>query len=155
MGRVLFLDIDGVVLSGEELWASGNNRYLPPHKIALVKEVCDRAGAIIVVSSTWRFSDDTEGQLQHAGLSLHRDWRTPSAGRIGSIFIGKIRGDEIAGWLMDHPEVESWAIVDDDSDMQPGQLPRFVQTPFATGIDREHVDRLVSILNTPAIGVTS
>lgn len=147
--RVLFLDMDGVVLSGEDLWASGRNRYLPPDKIALVKEVCDRSGAIIVLSSTWRFSDDTESQLRNSGLCLHRDWRTPMSGRIGSIFVGKCRGDEIAGWLVDHPEVESWAIVDDDSDMLPCQLDRFVQTPFVTGIARDHAERLVAILNTP------
>ena len=68
---VLFLDIDGVVLSGRELWASGNNRYLPPEKIALVREVCDRTSCKIVVSSTWRISDETRPMLQHAGLPLH------------------------------------------------------------------------------------
>jgi len=148
---VLFLDIDGVVLSGEELWASQNNRYLPPHKVAMVKEVCDRSGAVVVVSSTWRFSESTESDLRNAGLCLHRDWRTPMSGRIGSIFVGRCRGEEIAAWLADHPEVESWAIVDDDSDMLAAQFDRFVRTPFVTGIDRSHVDRLVSILNTPLI----
>lgn len=34
--RVLFLDIDGVVLHGEGLWSGNGNRYLPPEKVALV-----------------------------------------------------------------------------------------------------------------------
>lgn len=151
MQKVLFLDIDGVVLSGEELWKpENNNRYLPPAKIALVKEVCDRTGAIIVVSSTWRFSDDTHPRLLALGLPVHTDWCTPYGGKVGSIYLGDRRGGEIAAWLHAHPEVSCYAIVDDDSDMLAEQLPRFVQTPFVTGIDRPHVERLVAILNSPA-----
>jgi hypothetical protein len=145
--KVLFLDIDGVVLSGRELWATHNNRYLPPEKIALVREVCDRTGAIVVVSSTWRFSDETADQLRHAGLRLHRDWRTPhKLDRIGSIIMGQQRGNEIQRWLNRHPGVTEYAIVDDDSDMLDDQRARFVQTPFETGIERDHAERLVTIL---------
>jgi hypothetical protein len=143
---ILFLDIDGVVLSGQELWRTHNNRYLPPEKVALIREVCDRAGAMIVVSSTWRYSDDTLGQLIAAGLPVHSDWRTPQARREGAIFIAETRGWEISRWLVRHPEVTSWAIIDDDSDMLPEQLPRFVQTPFETGVDQKHVERLVGLL---------
>lgn len=151
MQRVLFLDIDGVVLSGNELWSTGNHRYLPPEKIALVKQVCDRTGAVIVVSSSWRNSDETEGLLRHAGLCLHPDWRTPfNHGKVGSIYIGRRRGAEIQAWLDAHPEVGSYAIVDDDSDMLESQLARFVQTPFVDGIDASHVDALVDALKAAA-----
>lgn len=147
MLKVLFLDIDGVVLSGEELWRTGDNKYLPPDKIALVQEVCDRAGALVVVSSTWRRSDATLDMLRHAGLaSIHSDWRTGQERKVGSLWIGQRRGDQIAEWLAMHPEVSSYAIVDDDSDMLPEQLPRFVQTPFTTGLSREHADALVECL---------
>lgn len=147
MNRVLFLDIDGVVLSGRELWRTHNNRYLPPEKIALVKEVCDRTGAIVVVSSTWRYSDETKDALAFAGLHLHSDWRTPTALMRGSLFIADRRGAEIQQWLNRHPEVDGYAIVDDDGDMLPHQLSRFVQTPFEDGIDRPHVEALVTCLS--------
>lgn len=150
MFKVLFLDIDGVVLSGEELWGSHNNRYLPPHKMALVKEVCDRSGAIIVVSSTWRYSDETADMLRHGGLALHTDWRTDWRNDTqGSIIQGQRRGVEIGRWLARHPEITAYAIVDDDNDMLFEQLPYFVKTPNATGIDRDHVETLVSILVDP------
>jgi len=149
---VLFLDIDGVVLSGRELWASGNNRYLPPAKIALVREVCDRTGCKIVVSSTWRRSDETRPMLQHAGLVLHDDWRTDWRNDyVGSIIIGQRRGVEIFRWLARHPGT-AYAIVDDDSDMLPEQMPYFVQTQYDDGIEREHVERLVTTLSRPAVG---
>lgn len=44
------------------------------------------------------------------------------------------RGHEIAHWLAAHPEVTTWAIVDDDSDMLPEQRHRFVQTDFSDGL---------------------
>lgn len=146
---VLFLDMDGVVLSGRELWRTGNNRYIPPEKIALVKEVCDQSGAVVVVSSTWRYSDETAGLLRFHGIQLHPDWRTDFGRQMaGSLIIGATRGSEISKWLVRHPEVTRYAIVDDDSDMLPEQRPYFVQTPFETGIDQAHADRLVHILRS-------
>jgi hypothetical protein len=149
MSKVLFLDIDGVVLSGRELWRTGNNRYLPPEKIALVREVCERSGAVIVVSSTWRYSDDTKGALAALGLPLHEDWRTDMPKLRGSLYIGERRGSEIAEWLSRHTEISSYAIIDDDSDMLAGQFPRFVQTQFEDGIQPDDVASLVAILATP------
>jgi hypothetical protein len=149
MLKVLFLDIDGVVLSGRELRRTRNSRYLPPEKIAHIAEVCKRAGAVVVVSSTWRYSDETRDALLALGLPLHPDWRTDMPKMQGSLYIGARRGSEIAEWLDRHPETASYAIVDDDSDMLPEQLSRFVQTPFDEGIRSEHVERLVSILASP------
>lgn len=145
--RVLFLDIDGVVLSGEELWRTHDARYLPPHKLAMVKNVCDQAGAVIVVSSTWRYSDTTADQLRAHGLTLHLDWRTPRSKLEGALFIATTRGSEIYRWLAKHREVERYAIIDDDSDMLPEQMANFVQTQFEIGITKSHVDRLISILS--------
>jgi hypothetical protein len=150
MLKVLFLDIDGVVLSGEELQRTRNNRYLPPDKIAMVKAVCDRVGAVVVVSSTWRYSEETRDQFTSVGLSLHSDWRTPRAKvRESGLLIAATRGGEIASWLADHPEVASWAIVDDDSDMLPEQLARFVKTGFQKGLQAHHCARLCEILSAP------
>ncbi len=144
--RVLFLDIDGVVLSGEELQRTRNRRYLPPSKIALVQEICDRTGATVVVSSTWRLFDETADLLRHAGLTLHPDWRTPRGRQHGSLIVATTRGSEIARWLARNPLVTDYAIVDDDSDMLPEQMERFVKTPFHTGIERAHVERLVAAI---------
>jgi hypothetical protein len=147
MLKVLFLDIDGVVLDGQNLRQARNNRYLPPEKIALVKEVCDRAGACVVVSSTWRYSEDTKDALMAAGLALHPDWRTVRAKVVGSLYLAEGRGSEIKEWLDRHPETSAYAIVDDDSDMLREQLPRFVKTQFEEGITPGHVSALVRMLN--------
>lgn len=150
MIRVLFLDMDGVVLSGDDLAATGNRRHIPIDKINLVNAVCSKAGAVVVLSSTWRHFNDARKMIAATGVPFHADWRTPLAREmVGSIITGQQRGAEIAQWLKVHPEVSSYAIVDDDSDMLPSQYSRFVQTLFATGINQTHADRLVEILNTP------
>ena len=91
--------------------------------------------------------------LQHAGLPLHDDWRTDWRNDyVGSIIIGQRRGVEIFRWLARHPGT-AYAIVDDDSDMLPEQMPYFVQTQHDDGIEREHVERLVATLSPrPAVG---
>jgi hypothetical protein len=152
MLKALFLDIDGVILSGEDLWRTKNNRYLPPEKIDLVHSICDRTGAAVVVSSTWRCFQDCPDLLAAAGLAhrLHRDWRTDQETRSASgIYRGEARGRQIQRWLDSHPEVSAYAIVDDDSDMLPEQMPHFVKTAFTTGLDGPLADRLVGILNSP------
>lgn len=152
--RVLFLDIDGVVLNGRALWHSGNNRYLPPEKVALVREVCERSGCVVVVSSTWRFSDTTADQLRRVGLPLHEDWRTPYKNDMrGSIIMGQRRGVEIGRWLARH-DVAAYAIVDDDSDMLLEQMPFFVKTDHEEGIEQWHADALVAILTNPTPSIT-
>lgn len=145
---VLFLDIDGVVLSGKELRRTRNNRYLPPAQIALLNDVCERTGCHVVVSSTWRMDERCRELLVSAGFTgrFHDDWRTKRWHSVGSLYVGDRRGGEIAEWLSRHPEVELYAIVDDDSDMTAEQMPRFVQTPFEDGMQREHADRLIGLL---------
>lgn len=148
MTKILFLDIDGVVLSGTALRETGDNRYLPTAAIALVNEVLDRTGAVVVVSSTWRMHADCRELLAHAGLTrLHDDWATPTGRQmVGSLILGRTRGSEIQDWLDRHPEIERYAIVDDDSDMLDHQRNHFVQTQFLTGICDGHVEMLVDIL---------
>jgi hypothetical protein len=144
--RVLFLDMDGVVLHGQALRQARNNRYIPPEKIALVREVCTRAQCVVVVSSTWRYSDDTADLLRFHGIPLHPDWRTDWRNDYqGSIIVGQRRGLEIHRWLAKHPGTV-FAIVDDDSDMLPEQLPYFVQTKFDDGIELHHAERIIALL---------
>lgn len=139
--RIIFLDIDGVILSGRALWASRDHTYLPPRAIALLNEAVRRTGADVVVSSTWRRDENCRDRLRAAGFEheFHEDWRTLPLG-------GGFRGHQIAKWLDEHPAVERYVILDDDSDMRPEQKPFFVQTKFEDGIQPEHVEKIVAIL---------
>ncbi|MBB2964929.1 HAD domain-containing protein [Methylobacterium sp. R2-1] len=148
---VLFLDIDGV-LNSRECWASlrGQRHKIDRAKVALLNEVIAATGCRLVVSSTWRKGiGQGKGGCRHIlrdyGLKarFRRDWRTPEFSTDDPA--APVRGTEIADWLSRNGS-PSYAIVDDDGDMLPEQMPRFVQTSFEHGLTREHADRLIALL---------
>jgi len=56
------------------------------------------------------------------------------------------RGSEIAMWMQDK-DIQSFAILDDDDDFLPDQMPFLVKTDFDTGLTREHVEKAIEILS--------
>lgn len=60
-------------------------------------------------------------------------------------FNGK-RGEEIQYWLKQHPEVTSWCIIDDDSDMLDNQLLNFVRTDGMIGMTLVDAEKVIEIL---------
>ncbi len=153
--KVLFLDFDGVLNSAAH-FAS-----LPPERAASeveyddrsfdracverVNAVVQRTECSVVVSSSWRLAYDI-GKLntilrRHGFASRVLDI-TPDDPR-------GCRGDEIQTWLNLHPDVKSFAILDDDADM--GHLShRLVRTTFATGLTDAHVEAAVWLLGGDA-----
>lgn len=154
--RVVFLDIDGVLNSRRWMALRGRKEVgastaaahsLDPSAVGLLNELVVRAHADVVISSTWR-----HGGLFHVTASLvargfigHVAGMTPETGEHL-----RTRGDEIRAWLDDwsvghEAPLESFVILDDDDDM--GALARhLVQTSFAEGLQREHVERAVAHL---------
>jgi len=151
--RVLFLDVDGVLNSRDDF--DPDKAWPPLNQAALsrLRHVVKKSGCYVVLSSTWRKRQEHVDLLKAAGgfPSPHDDWRTieqPFIVTNGIIRGVAMRGNEIAEWLSRHPEVERYAIVDDDGDMLPEQLPFFVQTSFETGLTDAHAERLIAILST-------
>lgn len=165
MTSVLFLDVDGVLNHRAIFQPSRQGSPLCPAAIRRLRAVVSVTGCRVVLSSTWRMLPHHVEQLHAAGgfPSPHDDWRTvelplsvrkrTSAGK--SILLPGVnaprRGDEIAEWLSRHSEVERYAIVDDDDDMLPGQVPFFVQTSFDDGLLDHHAARLVNLLGIRAV----
>lgn len=140
---VLFLDIDGVLLSGRA-WQLPVNRRLQvagakltrqeaskligreaqfdPCAVALVSRICEATGARIVVASSWRYAvgcEQTRVKLLEQGLSgavLHEDWACPVA-RSGT----PEKHHDITLWLEEHGIIQtgSWLALDDE-DVVPG-----------------------------------
>lgn len=129
--KVLFLDIDGVLDSVRSATAFGGYPAALAHidafdpiAIRLIQRLCDGAGVQVVLSSAWRTFVDFRAAGEAFGLPIVDE--TP-------LLLGR-RGDEIHAWLREHPQVEQYAIVDDNDDMLPGQMPRFVQTCAFDGL---------------------
>lgn len=129
--KVLFLDIDGVLNSTRTCVAHGGYphdftemRAFDRVAIKLLQRMCDSAGVQVVLSSAWRITHSAKEAADALGLPIIDV--TPN--------LGTKRGEEIAAWLAKHPEVTDYAIVDDDSDMLPGQMHRFVHTSGHEGL---------------------
>lgn len=132
--RVVFLDIDGVLnthktnaLFGPVICSHADAASkLDPLGVKFFN-MLHKAGITIVLSSTWRLGRDIETMTMKVGIPIFdKTCAWP--------FANSCRGDEIKIWLDAHPEVTSYVIVDDDSDMLEEQLPNFVKTQYEEGL---------------------
>lgn len=118
--KVIFLDIDGVMISERSFWIAQlcHTEYLAVDQRALLalKQLVNRTGARIVITSSWRTYPDEQPtepylrlqtRLAHNGTPVYD--QTPW---LDARFCD--RGDEIAAWLEEHPEVEWYVILDDN-----------------------------------------
>lgn len=110
--KVIFLDIDGVLNSDEyfdrikNLPIQGIESEIDVDKIKLLKRAIDETGAKVVLSSSWRYTRKAE-ELKELLSNYEIDVdSTP--------FIENNRGLEIKQWLLDHQDVESFIILDDE-----------------------------------------
>jgi hypothetical protein len=134
MRRVIFLDIDGV-LAPIRTW----DRYgdLDRACIEVLNQIVARAGAEVVVSSTWRYGK-TVAELQEMLEAEGFTGRVVDTTPIGTPGAG--RAEEISAWLAEH-DVTGYVVIDDHADM--GELrTRLVQTHPGHGLqaaDGAHV----------------
>lgn len=146
--KIIFLDIDGVINNRASMKRHSETKTiynLDPPCIAQLNILCRDSGAYCVVSSTWR-----------RGWPVAALWQLMKAhGFLGYVIdrtdylSGQERGVEIAAYLTQCRErgypVESFVILDDDSDMGPLK-PYLVQTRSADGLQAEHVAAALKIL---------
>lgn len=124
--KIIFLDFDGVILTGRTMMArlparGFSNANPDPVLCDLLRHCCE-TGIQIVVSSTWReIGDKAKSKLFDVDLEqfLHADWRTGSF---------ENRPREISEWLARHPEVTDYRIIDDDDHHWTAeQMPLWIQ----------------------------
>lgn len=152
MSRILFLDIDGVLNSERSCHAFGGY----PHDftpggiarfdlvaVALVRRLCRESGAVVVLSSTWRYHFSAAEVAAALDLPVIGTTTIVNANDYAS------RGGEIAAWLAEHPEVEHYAIIDDIDVMLPEQQAHFVQTDWRCGLSLDDCQRLHMLLTDP------
>ena len=142
--KILFLDIDGVLVSDSSFVLYGKMPRSPgvnwdcfnPVAVALLQKIVRDTGAVCVLSSSWRVLCDL--------VALGK--------RLGVTFVGKTgrqaatRGKEIEQWLTVNPEVESYVILDDRSDFHDDQKPFLVRTQFSDGLNMDGCYKAISLL---------
>ncbi len=143
--KVIFLDIDGVL----------NSTYYTKHRIhgyiglearcvALYFKLKQTTGAETVLSSSWRHLEIMMEGLNQYDPPITWIDTTP---RLPSV----PRGEEIDHWLVRHPDVKRYVILDDKSDMLKHQRRFFVQTSPVHGLREKDVKKAVQILNDPLL----
>ena len=139
--KVIFLDVDGVLNSSQDGFTIklGTNKHLE-----LLKQIVDKTDAKIVLSSSWRINNKTksfiENKLNEYGMSIISS--TPD--------LGSSRGEEIKSWLRETIDfIDSFIILDDDSDMDEYTRARLVQTNRDMGLQETDVIKAINILCEP------
>ena len=151
--KAIFLDFDGVITTYNSKWKIDMN------KIKIINDICDKTNAKIIVTSSWRigYRGDvlafngylTQYIIEHNYLDQFKDTFDKFIGNIVGMTdsVGTCRGNEIKFYMNEHPEVENYVILDDDSDMCDDQLCNFVQTDACEGITERDAKLCVDILN--------
>lgn len=149
MSKVLFLDIDGVCNSAEyaerRFKKTGKGGLLGIDKTLAerVRRIVKETGCDVVLSSTWRLYPNARDQVRRDVVGFIDVTRNLQAGAQN----GRTeRGYEVQEWLDRHPEVEQYAILDDDSDFLPDQW--LFKTTFKLGITEEIADNVIAHLNS-------
>jgi hypothetical protein len=163
--KIIFLDIDGVlnvVSQGHDEFGSLFHSHFEDN----LKYIIEKTNAKIVISSSWRMS----------GLEVIKEmWNkrnlpgeiidiTPDCSIVVNnskeefkFYDDISRGQEIQYWLDNHSKIDSYCIIDDDSDILESQLPYFVQTSnnithpdcidIGYGLTKICSDKVIEILN--------
>ena len=116
-----------------------------PQKWKWLSEWCNETDTKICISSTWKHHFGVKGYV-----STPEKWEDAlvKLGFKEGTYVGitgdrrTLRGDEIKDWLEKHPEVEDYAILDDDSDMLPEQFIKFHHTDGWFGLTPNHLYRI-------------
>ena len=143
--KILFLDIDGVVNCNSTRQRHRGFIGIDPYMALLVGRITLAVPDLkVVLSSSWRHSDDGIEEVESQVVKLFD--KTGSEGNDPTRPSGIencLRGREIKVWLDAHPEVERYAILDDENDMLPEQQENFFKTSWQTGITQEVVDAVI------------
>lgn len=171
MNKVIFLDVDGVLNSNRTLH---EDISLEDDLISNLKELVNKTGAKIILSSSWRLSTEAVAtlmdKLDKFGLAISGmtcdgvdlDWLEKYEFDVTKKYLDtkfdydenrqiKIthdRGAEIFKWLYYHDDC-AYVILDDNiEDIKPYfNEPIIVKTSYKTGLTKEDVKKAVQILN--------
>lgn len=173
--KIIFLDVDGVlnhnawykwIMSHPEFLKEGGHRSIDPRSVERVIKICDKTGARIVMSSSWRL---WEFYQTLKNLNSIRDLRPILDYMVGITerTDDRFRGQEIKYFLnncrkgnfitvsgnnlkkadIEFVQFPKYIILDDDTDMLDEQANVFLHIDDMVGITHKDVEKAIKILN--------
>lgn len=145
--KILFLDIDGVVNSAVTAQRHRGVIGIDPYMALLVGRIVEATGCKIVLSSTWRLFEESRKEVTKQVMPFIDV--TPHMPIMGGAEMCE-RGHEIKEWMESFQDegclIERYAILDDNSDMLPEQMPNFFKTSWQEGLTEEIANKVIEHL---------
>lgn len=142
MGKLLFLDIDGVLTSRRSKTAFDSWQVWDPVAVQIITNICRDFGAKIVFTSDWRLRpEELNEALRGSSLLhyLHKHSYTPRK------FAG--RGREVEVWLETYRQGEDYVIIDDCKEHFTGSyLKNLVFTDLDEGLTYKNYLEILEVL---------
>ncbi|MDU1348759.1 HAD domain-containing protein [Clostridium butanoliproducens] len=147
--KVIFLDVDGV-LNSEEFLENNQDEVIDRNNVTVLKNIIDKTGAVIVMSSGWRlwFDEDmmpNDGYSQYlydilSEFDIKLFDKTPDFSteeiRTRKTF-SHVKAKEIIAWLSEHKTVGKYIVLD-DLDLKNEEInSHLVRTNAMVGITEE------------------
>lgn len=153
--KIIFLDVDGVLNSQEDFLSLSHEELseMPcevfDRPLKLLKQIIDKTGAKVVISSSWRMTLFSGTAVLYNKLINKLGEFNIKPISVTPMLSGenKQRGDEIRAWLENNSDVTHFIILDDDSDMCEFTENNLVQTTYEYGLREEHVKKAIKILS--------
>lgn len=173
--NIIFLDVDGELTYSD--YENEETAHIDIEKVKLLKEICDKTNAKVVISSSWRGSGSYTPRIYYILIDIltnngievlddtphlpteFEDNMSDSTSLITleelshlnlKIKYGTGRAAEIQKWIIEH-DVDNFVILDDEDFgwFDYGYDTHWIQpTWFGDGgLKREHVDMAIEILN--------
>ena len=158
--KVIFLDVDGV-LNSKEFFKNNQNEVVDRTNVKTIRNIIDKTGAIIVMSSGWKLWFDENMMPKHQYSQVLYDIfcefgigffdKTPDFSteeiRITKTF-SHVKAEEIIAWLGEHKDVSRYAVLD-DLDLRNEEInSHLVRANALVGITEENGKRVIDMLNS-------
>ncbi len=157
--KVLFLDIDGV-LNSQEFLQNNKSEPIDRRNVRVIKNVIDKTGAVIVMSSAWRlwFDDNMmpiEGHSQYlydilSEFDIEIFAKTPdfSTEEIRSKkTFSHVKAKEILAWLNENQSIDKYAVIDDLDLINEEVNAHLVRINGQVGITEEDAMRVIDMIS--------
>ena len=121
--------------------------FVDTRKVLRLRDIVERTGAQLVLSSTWRIADTPIHKLCYDALKEEFERvRCPVWVDSTPYLPGAKRWQEINAWLLLHPEVDEFIILDDWADKLKPFADRLVLTNPLHGLNKERAELAIQML---------
>lgn len=149
--KVIFFDIDGVLNTTKTTRKMGIFNFVDARKVLRLREIVERTGAELVMSSSWRYGFEPGAfWYEREGVAQleaeFRRLRCPKWIDVTPWLSGSKRQKEIFAWLAVHPEVDEFIIIDDVGEELTFYNDRLVLTDPKVGLNKERMEFAIKML---------